>query len=175
MRRRSRLAALPVHRHALPQIAVDAGLVALAYFLAYRLRFDGSVPDDYQQLFERTLSFVVIGNIAIFTAFGLYRHWMRYSSQREYLKIVQAVVASVLALIAYAAIVKPKLVFVGYPRGFVPVALPAGVLALYGLLMLVLLAGVRYCVHLLYERPLNGFRSRRGARSVLIVGAGDGG
>src|SRR5436190_5361003 len=95
MRRRSRLAALPVHRHALPQIAVDAGLVALAYFLAYRLRFDGSVPDDYQQLFERTLSFVVIGNIAIFTAFGLYRHWMRYSSQREYLKIVQAVVASV--------------------------------------------------------------------------------
>src|SRR5689334_18256385 len=175
MRRRSRLAAVPVHRHALPQIAVDAGLVALAYFLAYRLRFDGHVPDDYQQLFERTLSFVVIGNIAIFTACGLYRHWMRYSSQREYLKIGQAVVASVLALIAYAAIVKPKLVFVGYPRGFVPVALPAGVLALYGLLMLVFLAGVRYCVHLLYERPLNGLRSRRGARSVLIVGAGDGG
>jgi FlaA1/EpsC-like NDP-sugar epimerase len=175
MRRRSRLAAVPVHRHALPQIAVDAGLVALAYFLAYRLRFDGHVPDDYQQLFERTLSFVVIGNIAIFTACGLYRHWMRYSSQREYLKIGQAVVASVLALIAYAAIVKPKLVFVGYPRGFVPVALPAGVLALYGLLMLVFLAGVRYCVHLLYERPLTGLRSRRGARSVLIVGAGDGG
>ena len=125
MRRRSRLAALPVHRHALPQIAVDAGLVALAYFLAYRLRFDANVPDDYQQLFERTLSFVVIGSIAIFTAFGLYRHWMRYSSQREYLRIVQAVIASVLALVAYAAIVKPKLVFVGYPRGFVPVPLPA--------------------------------------------------
>jgi FlaA1/EpsC-like NDP-sugar epimerase len=175
MRRRSPLAALPVHRHAIPQVAVDAGLVALAYFLAYRLRFDGGVPPDYQDLFERTLSFVVIGSIAIFTGFGLYRHWMRYSSQREYLRIVQAAVAAVLALVGYVAIVQPKLVNVGYPRGLVPVSIPAGVLALYGLLMLVFLAGVRYGVHLFYERPLNGFRSRRDARSVLIVGAGDGG
>ena len=63
MRRRTRLAALPVHRHSLPQLVVDAGLVALAYFLAYRLRFDGGVPTDYQQLFEHTLSFVVIGSV----------------------------------------------------------------------------------------------------------------
>ena len=40
MRRRIRSAAFPVHRHALPQVALDAGLVALAYYLAYRLRFD---------------------------------------------------------------------------------------------------------------------------------------
>src|SRR5947199_9466370 len=84
MRRPTRSAAVPIHRHALPQIALDAGLVALAYFLAYRLRFDGGVPDDYQQLFERTLAFVVIGSLVIFALFGLYRHWMRYSSQREY-------------------------------------------------------------------------------------------
>ena len=73
MRRRTRLAALPVHRHSLPQIVVDAGLVALAYYLAYRLRFDGGVPTDYQQLFEHTLSFVVIGSVTIFAGFGLYR------------------------------------------------------------------------------------------------------
>ena len=46
-----RLAALPVHRHSLPQIAVDAGLVALAYFLAFRLRFDRGVPTRYEDLF----------------------------------------------------------------------------------------------------------------------------
>src|SRR3954469_1615125 len=120
MRRRSRLAAFPIHRHALPQIAIDAGLAALAYFLAYRLRFDGGVPDDFQQLFERTIWFVVIGNVAIFTAFGLYRHWVRYSSQRESLRILQSSVAAVLALVAYVALIKPKLLFVGYPRGFVP-------------------------------------------------------
>ena len=40
MRRRIRSAAFPVHRHALPQVALDAGLAALAYYLAYRLRFE---------------------------------------------------------------------------------------------------------------------------------------
>src|ERR671911_1853430 len=175
MRRRTRLAALPVHRHSLPQIVVDAGLVALAYFLAYRLRFDGGIPSDYQQLFEHTLSFVVIGSVTIFAGFGLYRHWMRYSSQREYLRVVQAVVAAVLALMAYVAVVKPKEIFVGYPRGFVPVPLPASVPIIYGLLLLVFLGAVRYAVHMYFERPLGGYRSRRGARSVLIVGAGDGG
>ena len=174
MRRRIRSAALPIHRHSLPQIAVDAGLVALAYWLAYRLRFDGGVPEDYQQLFSRTLAFVIGGSLVIFAAFGMYRHWMRYSSQREYVTIGQSVLASVLALVGYVAVVQPKLVFAP-PRGFVSITVPAGVLVLFGLLSLVFLAGVRYAVHLVYERPLRGFRSRRGARSVLIVGAGDGG
>ncbi len=174
MRRRTRLAALPIHRHSLPQIALDAGLVALAYFLAYRLRFDGGVPEDYQQLFTRSLSFAVIGSVAIFAIFGLYQHWMRYSSQREYMRIAQACLISVLALVGYAAVVQPKLVFAP-PRGLVAVTIPTGVLVLYGLLMFVLLAAVRYAVHLYYERPFGGFRARAGATSVLIVGAGDGG
>jgi FlaA1/EpsC-like NDP-sugar epimerase len=176
MRRRFSSAALPVHRHSLSQVALDAGLVALAYYLAYRLRFDGAggVPELYHDLFVRTLGFVVIGNIAIFALFGLYRHWMRYSSQSEYLRIAQACLAGVLALVAYVAIVQPKLLFAP-PRGFVSVNVPTGVLALYGLLMLVFLGGVRFVVHAVYERPLRGSRMRKDARSVLIVGAGDGG
>ena len=176
MRRRFSSAALPVHRHSLSQVALDAGLVALAYYLAYRLRFDGAggVPELYHDLFVRTLGFVVIGNIAIFALFGLYRHWMRYSSQSEYLRIAQACLAAVLALVAYIAIVQPKLLFAP-PRGFVSVNVPTGVLALYGLLMLVFLGGVRFIVHAIYERPLRGSRMRKDARSVLIVGAGDGG
>ena len=41
MRRRIRSAAFPLHRHSLPQLAVDGALVALAYYLAFQLRFDG--------------------------------------------------------------------------------------------------------------------------------------
>ena len=176
MRRWFSSAAFPVHRHSVPQVALDAGLVALAYFLAYRLRFDGAggVPELYQDLFERTLGFVVVGSVAIFALFGLYRHWMRYSSQREYLRIAQAVLGAVLALVAYIVVVQPKLLFAP-PRGFVSVNVPTGVLVLHGLLMLVFLGGTRFIVHALYERPLRGFRARKGARSVLIVGAGDGG
>jgi FlaA1/EpsC-like NDP-sugar epimerase len=176
MRRRIRLAAaLPFHRHSLPQVAIDAGLVALAYFLAYELRFDGAVPPTYSDLFERTIGFVAVGSVFVFALFGLYRHWMRYSTQRDYLQIAQACVVATFALIAYVAIVQPRLRFDGVTGTFPSINVPAGVLALYGLLMLVFIGGSRFIVHLLYERPLSGFRARKDARSVVIVGAGDGG
>ena len=174
MRRRIRSAAFPVHRHALPQVALDAGLVALSYFLAYRLRFDGGVPPRYEDLFSRTIAFAICGSVLVFTLFGLYRHWMRYSSQREYLQIAQAVAVAVVALVGYVAVVQPKLLFTP-PEGFVSITVPTGVLVLFGLLMLVFLGAVRYVTHLVYERPLRGYRAPRDARSVLIVGAGDGG
>jgi FlaA1/EpsC-like NDP-sugar epimerase len=42
-------------------------------------------------------------------------------------------------------------------------------------MMLVFIGASRYAVQLIYERPLRGYRARRDARSVVIVGAGDGG
>jgi FlaA1/EpsC-like NDP-sugar epimerase len=173
MRRRFTTAALPVHRHALPQILADAGLVALAYYLAYRLRFDNAVPPRYQQLFEHTIAFVICGSVCVFAAFGMYRHWVRYSGSRDYAQIVPAVGVSVLALLGYVAVVQPV---VRLTSGvFVTVFVPTGVLALHGLLALALLVGVRVVTRALYERPLNAYRGRRDARTVLIVGAGDGG
>jgi FlaA1/EpsC-like NDP-sugar epimerase len=173
MRRRLSSAALPVHRHALPQIVVDAGLVALAYYLAYRLRFDGAVPPRYQQLFEHTIAFVVCGSVGVFALCGVYRHWVRYSSSREYAQLVPAVGVSVLALLGYVAVVQPV---VRLTSGvFVTVFVPTGVLALHGLLTLALMVGVRVLTRAVYERPFHAYRGRRDARSVVIVGAGDGG
>jgi FlaA1/EpsC-like NDP-sugar epimerase len=173
MRRRLRSAAFPIHRHALPQLALDAGLVALAYYLAYRLRFDGGIPDYYADLMWRTFAFAIVGSLVCFVAVGMYRHWMRWSSQREYLKIAEGVVLAVAALIGYVAVVQPQLISTG--TGFVARTVPTGVLVLFGLLLGAFLTGTRFLVHLLYQQPWNGYRPRRDARSVLIVGAGDGG
>ncbi len=173
MRRRIRSAALPVHRHALPQAALDAGLAALAYFLAYWLRFDGGVPPRYEELFQSTIVFAVCSALVIFALFGLYRHWMRYSSQREYLSIAQASAGAVIALVGYVVVFQPLQTLT--PDGYAVVTVPTGVLVFYGLLLLVFAGAVRYVTHLVYERPLRGYRARRDARSVLIVGAGDGG
>ena len=78
MRRRIRSAAVPVHRHSLPQLAVDGLLVALAYYLAFRLRFDGGIPPRYEELFEATVVPVVAGAVVIFALFGMYQKWWRY-------------------------------------------------------------------------------------------------
>src|SRR4051794_1232477 len=174
MRRRIRSAAFPLHRHSLPQIVVDGVLVALAYWLSYRLRFDGpAVPPRYRELFESTVVFVVGSSLFVFAAFGLYGKWWRYVTQRDYSSIVQAVVVAGLLLPGYIALAKPVTRSV---NGFeTTVTAPAGGLALYVLLMLTLVRGARFIARTVYERPLRGFRPRSDARGLLIVGAGDGG
>ena len=176
MRRRIRSAAFPLHRHSLPQIAVDGALVALAYWLAYRLRFDGpsaGVPPRYQELLEATFIPVVAGAMVAFAAFGLYAKWWRYVTQRDYVRILQAIVTAALLLPGYIALVKP----VTQPSvaGDAALTAPAGVIALFFLLMLAFVGGTRFIARTIYERPLSGFRARAGARGLLIVGAGDGG
>jgi FlaA1/EpsC-like NDP-sugar epimerase len=175
MRRRIRSAAFPLHRHSLPQIAVDGVLVALAYWLAYRLRFDGpsAVPERYHDLFRATFVPVVAGSMLLFAAFGLYQKWWRYVTQRDYVRILQAVVIATLLLPGYVALVKPVTRSSGV--GQTAVTAPAGVIALYLLLTLAFIGGGRFAARSIYERPLTGFRARKGARGLLIVGAGDGG
>jgi hypothetical protein len=173
MRRRIRSAALPLHRHSLPQLGIDAALVALAYLLAFRLRFDGGIPTDYADLLAATLPYVVAASLLIFTLFGLYEKWWRYVGQRDYVGILQAVVVATLFVPAFNALTHPEVIRSG--RGEVTLSVPPGVLAFFFLLTLVLVGGSRFVARTVYERPLSGFRPRPGARRVLIIGAGDGG
>jgi len=174
MRRRLRSAAFPLHRHSLPQLAIDGALVAAAYYLSYRLRFDAAhVPHKYDRLFDSTIVFVVVGSLVVFTLFRLELKQWRYTSSRDYLGIVQAVIVNTLALPAFVAVTHP--VTVGSHSGAVTVSVPTGVIALYFLLTLVFVGGARFAARLVYERPIRGFRARADARRVLIVGAGEGG
>src|SRR4029077_14696798 len=61
MRRRIRSAAFPLHRHFLPQLVVDGALVALAYYLAFELRFNNGPNVYYSHLRERTILWVALG------------------------------------------------------------------------------------------------------------------
>src|SRR6187397_1825353 len=73
----------PINRHRLWQLAVDAGLIAAAWYLAFRLRFDPRVPPYYDTLFMRTLGIVIGIQLAVFVAFGFYNRWWRYVSTRD--------------------------------------------------------------------------------------------
>ena len=171
MRRRLRTAALPLHRHSLAQLAVDAGLVALAYFLAYRLRFDQSigVPDRYQRLMEETLPWVVVLALVVFTLLRIEQKQWRYLTQRDYGAVLQSVVLLTAGLIALVTLAEP----ITYKGA--NLSIPTGVLALFFLLSLVFVGGIRFVARAIHERPLRGFRASKDARRVLIVGAGDGG
>lgn len=173
MRRRLRSAAFPLHRHSLPQLAMDGVLVAASYYLAYRVRFDAGIPQRYQDLFERTVVWTVLGSVLVFAMFRMYQKWWRYTQQRDYVAIIQAVLVATLLLAGFVAVAHP--VTVGSGAGEVAVGVPTGVLATFSLLMLFSVGGARFIARARYERPLSGFRPSRDARTVLIVGAGDGG
>jgi FlaA1/EpsC-like NDP-sugar epimerase len=173
MRRRIRSAAFPVHRHSLPQLLVDAGLVALAYWLAYRLRFDRGVPERYDRLFEATIVWVVVGSPIVFALFGMYQKWWRYLGTRDLEQVLKGVFVATLALVGAIAVVKP--VEVSAKTGSIAVGIPTGVVVMYLLLSLALLCGARFLVRAVLERRIRGFHPRHDARDVLIVGAGDGG
>src|SRR4051794_28154873 len=172
MRRRLRSASFPLHRHSLPQLVFDGVLVALAYVLAFQLRFDRGLRGSYETLFWRTLPWAVGLSLVVYVGHRLYGKWWRYSTLRDLLSIVQAVVVSTVALAAFVSISHPVTKVTN--EGVVAVGLPPSVVALWLLLTMAFLLGARMVARLVHERP-RGFRARRGARSVLIVGAGDGG
>src|SRR3954447_17517756 len=108
MRRRLRSATLPLHRHSLAQLAIDAALVAASYFLAYRLRFDGwRVPDRFDRLFETTLPWVVPLALVVFALSGLEEKQWRYAGQRDFLAIVQAVAVTTRLIAGAVALTHP--------------------------------------------------------------------
>ena len=190
MRRRLRSAAFPLHRHSLPQLVVDAGLVALAYYLAFWLRFDESLSrhGNYKLLFTRTLPWVVVGTVAILALSRVYQRRWRYVGQRDIELLVRSLVIATVLLVSIVAITHPlqRLVrtsatFVRYGRlhhviATVNVGLPASVVAFYFLLSLAFLTAARVLARAANDRRLPGLRSAaRGRRNVLIVGAGQGG
>src|SRR5579884_3177885 len=99
MRRRIRSAALPVHRHSLPQLLVDGVLVALAYFLAFRLRFEFVVPGPYEELFESIIWWVVPVSLLVYAGFGQYERLWSFVGQRDYEAVVKGVVVATLLVV----------------------------------------------------------------------------
>ncbi len=55
-----------------------AGVLFLAYEVAYRLRFDLSVPGDYRKVFWSTLPWVLASKLLVFQFFGAFRGWWRH-------------------------------------------------------------------------------------------------
>ncbi len=167
--------ALPLHRHSLPQLAVDGVLLALAYWMAFQLRFDNGPHGPYVHLRERTIWWAAVGGVLVLALSRVYQRSWSYSGQRDYEAILRGVLITTLLLVVAVAVVRP--VQIPSHHRTVAVGLPNGVVAMFFLLALVALVGVRVAVRTLYERrPLAALGGvREGQRSVLIVGAGDGG
>jgi FlaA1/EpsC-like NDP-sugar epimerase len=77
----------PVYRTRVLQLCADGLLVALAYYLAFRLRFldQSDLPHRYWVLFIQSAGLVIALKLIVFAGFGMYQKWWRYVSGRDFL------------------------------------------------------------------------------------------
>ena len=153
----------PVNRHTIWQVAVDAGLVAAAWWLAWTLRFEER-PVYYDRYLEWTILLLVVGiTLPVFALTGFYNRWWRYVSTRDMWTVLRGVaLASIAVFLAFTLFDVHR------------VAVPRGVWFIDLLICLAFVAGSRLLARTLIERPLPGRIVNRG-RAVVVVGAGDAG
>ena len=156
----------PVWRHRLIQIAADALLVAAAYYLAFRLRFldaSGGIPERYDHMLANSIGFVVVGQLIIFYISGLYEKWWRYFRLPDMIAVLRACAISTAILAITFLLLKPF-----------DDQIPRSVVVSDFLLTVFLVGGARLLARMVLVERL-ARRDVRGARRVLVVGAGSGG
>ncbi len=147
------------------QVLIDGCVVALAWWLAFVLRFDSGVPDRYRTLLWGTILFVVPAKLIVFALFRMYHKLWRFVDQKDFEAIFQAVAICTAGLVVA--------LFLFTPGGTDP---PRGVIALDFLLTLAGVGGTRFLVRtMLVERSFRAALGPKDAGEVLVVGAGNGG
>ena len=154
----------PVNRHSIWQVAVDAAIVAGAWWLAWSLRFDQGRPVYYDRYLDWSIVLLVVAvKLPVFALSGFYNRWWRYVSTRDMWAVLRGVVLGSIAVF---------LVFTLF--NVHRVAVPRGVWFVDLLLCLAFVAGSRLLARTLIERPLPG-RIVTSGKEVVVVGAGDAG
>ena len=164
MPRRERELTLAYSLYAKPnQYLIDGAIVGVAFCLGYLLRFETTIPLEYQTQMWRLLPVVVAGRLLTNHLFGTYLRLWRYVS------IVDAV------QLAWPYIVFSSLLFAlrfFSPGSLVFLRIPISVIIIEATLSFPGCLGVRLVRRVLYERQTSEASRARGMRRVLLVGAG---
>ncbi|MEX1358631.1 MAG: nucleoside-diphosphate sugar epimerase/dehydratase [Gaiellaceae bacterium] len=144
---------------------MDAALIAVAWKLAWTIRFDPlNVPVFYRDYLSwQTILVVIALKSSVFVLFGFYNRWWRYVSTRDMWGAARGVLAA--SILVYSVFY-----FVPYHD----LRMPRGIAVLDMLLLLAFVATSRMLARTVMERPAPGRLVARG-KEVVVVGAGDAG
>lgn len=137
----------------------DLVAAALAWMLAFSLRFNFEIPAEFALSARYSLLWVLPLFGVLFFAFGLYRGLWRFASLSDLQHLVSAVLTG--ALLTTAAV---------FFLGLGPI--PRSVLVLHPLLLALIMGGSRFAYRSWKEHRLYGPAKMRG-QPVLVLGAGE--
>lgn len=138
----------------------DILMALLAWYGAFLLRFNFSVPADFLHTLHATMLPVVAGQAVVFRVFGLYQGIWRFASLPDLHRLVKAVAA--------AAIAAPFLIWLLR----IPGVVPRSAFILDPLLLLLFMGGGRFGYRTWREHRQFGALRAMG-KPVLLLGCGD--
>lgn len=140
----------------------DICAVTAAWLLAYVIRFNGGVPDEFWQGAWRSLLWVLPVHAMLFRVFGLYRGMWMFASLPDLLRISKAILTSALLVIVVSVLVQPT-----------PIV-PRSVLLVSPIFLFVMMGGARALYRAAKEFYKYGGLVGQG-KPVIVLGAGSAG
>ncbi|MFM0498150.1 polysaccharide biosynthesis protein [Paraburkholderia caledonica] len=140
----------------------DLCAVAGSWLVAYLLRFNGSIPDDFRVGAVRSLLWVLPVYGVMFRIFGLYRGMWVFASLPDLVRISKAVIAGALVAMVVSVLVQPS-----------PIV-PRSVLVVSPLFLFLAMGGSRALYRATKEFYLYGGLVAQG-KPVVVLGAGNAG
>ena len=148
-----------LYKRRIAEVGLDVCLVAIAYYSAWRLRFEGADFSFYFPRFLESLPLVVGGQAVVLVMMGAYQGLWRHFSLMDAVTFAKAVGYGTLANVAAIVYLYR---FQDYSRG---------VFIIYGALLVLLLVASRASFRLIGEYAN---RRRSGGQRLVIYGAGGG-
>ena len=140
-------------------VTIHLGMIALANYFAFWLRFDGAIPNPEAAVMLRMFPWLVVIQGLSFIPFRLYEGIWRYTGLSDLWNIIAGVVSST---IVFYVVVHWVLGVTLYPRS---------IFILDAVLLINFMGGLRIMVRLFHQ----GRSSLKPEKRVLIYGAGDAG
>jgi len=149
-------------------LLIDAALVAVAYTLAFLLRFDGYIPLDHYVKLKDTILFIVPFKLVCFFVLGLYNGMWRYTSFIDLRNVFRAATFSSVVIVLSILYLYH---FQGYSRS---------VYIIDWLFTFLLIGGARITIRFSLANRFPFFWTFKrhinpSVKKALIIGAGDAG
>ncbi len=145
-------------------LAIDAILISGSIYLAYLLRFDFHIPDQFTRTFGYVIVTYLLLTILAMHVFKIYRRVWQYASIGDLISIFKgAVCGSVAMYLLHQLVVKQLFTSVVIPRSIYPISL---------MLIFLTVGGSRFIWRMLRD---NYIKIQPHHKRALIIGAGDAG
>lgn len=144
----------------------DVVLISLSFYLAFILRFEGQIPEQYfEGNIQMAIVLALIFCVPIFYFSKLYHFTWAYVSMQEIISLFKAVSLSFLVLGASLFILRDYNVLSGFPRSIL----------LISYFLVFLSTGLIRFSKRIYLNVASGRGEVKNGKKTLIVGAGDAG